>query len=225
MSKLLLLPALAALLLSSPSALAATKAITGVAPVDSPTLTANKKKVVYGGAVAFSGEVPVTKAGEKITLRAEVLQPNGRKQSSAIAETTTDGAGAFTFTNVPTAQTSYTAVWQSLSPQPAASPAVLVRVAPRIGLALVRKVGPVVTFSTKATSAIPYLGRYVFVQRRDGLGQWGSVKRVVLESNTVATRTAVRLPNGLSRIRVLMPQSQVGTGYVAGVSRVILVRL
>ena len=225
MSKLVWLPTLAALLLSPPSALAATKAITGAAPGDSPSLTANKKKVVYGGAVAFSGEVPVTKAGEKITLRADVLQPNGRRQSSAIAETTTDGAGAFTFTNVPTAQTSYTAVWQPLLPPSTASPAVLVRVAPRIGLALVRKVGQVVTFSTKATSAIPYLGRYVLVQRRDGLGEWVSIKRVVLESNAVATRTAVRLPQGLSRIRVLMPQSQVGTGYVAGVSRVILVRL
>ena len=67
--------------------------------------------------------------------------------------------------------------------------------------------------STKATSAIPYAGHYVLVQRRNALGQWVSLKRVALKSSTVATRTAVRLPKGLSRIRILMPQSQVGTGY------------
>ncbi len=191
-----------------------------------PTLAANKRKVIYGGTVAFTGRLPLAKAGEKVSLRAEVLRPNGTKQSSAVAETTTDGAGAFEFANVPTAQTTYTVLW-NVSPPAAAVPsnAVTVRVAPRIGLALVRKVGRLVTFSTKATSAIPYKGRYVLLQRRNALGQWVSLKRVVLASNTVATRAFVRLPRGLSRIRVLMPQSQVGTGYVTGVSRVILVRL
>ncbi len=195
------------------------------APVGSPSLAANRRKVIYGGAVTLTGKVPIVAAGQKLTLRAEVVRPNGTKQSSNIADTTTDGAGAFTFTNVPTAQTTYTVVWQGVPAAAATSNAITVRVAPRIGLALVRKVGRSVTFSTKATSAIPYQGRYVFVQRRNALGQWVSIKRVVLRSNTVATRTAVRLPTGLSRIRVLMPQSQVGVGYVTGVSRVILVRL
>jgi hypothetical protein len=222
----LLFPSLAALLLACPNALAATKtaAVANVAPGDTPSLSANKKKVVYGGAVVLTGEVPVTRAGDKVTLRAEVLQPNGTKQSTAIAETTTDGAGGFTFTTVPTAQTAYTVVWNAAG-GPVTSDAITVRVAPRIGLALVRKVGQVVTFSAKATSAIPYLGRHVFVQRRDADGRWVSIKRVLLKSNTVATRTAVRLPQGLSRIMVLMPRSQVGIGYVTGVSRVILVRL
>jgi plastocyanin len=191
----------------------------------SPTLTSNKKKVIYGGAVVLTGKIPVAKAGDKITLRAEVLRPNGTKQTSNIADTTTDGTGAFTFANVPTAQTTYTVVWQGVPPASATSNAVLVSVAPRIGFGLVRKVGRLVTFSMKATSAIPYVGHSVNIQRRNSLGQWVSLKRVVLKSSTVATRAAVRLPKGLSRIRILMPQAQVGTGYVTGVSRVILVRL
>jgi hypothetical protein len=65
----------------------------------------------------------------------------------------------------------------------------------------------------------------LYLQRRNALGQWVSLKRVVLKSSTIATRATVRLPRGLSSIRVMMPQSQVGTGYVAGVSRVVLVRL
>ena len=97
--------------------------------------------------------------------------------------------------------------------------------APRIGIGIVKKVGRYVTFSTKATSAIPYAGKSVYIQRRNSLGQWVSLKRVVLKSSTIATRTTVRIPKGLSSIRILMPQAQVGTGYVAGVSRVVLVRL
>jgi len=195
------------------------------APVGAPTLTANKRKVIYGGAVTFTGKVAVATAGQKVTLRAEVLRPNGTKQSTNVAETTTDATGAFTLATVPTAQTTYTVVVQGLPAASATSNAVLVRVAPRIGFSLVRKVGRSVTFSMKATSAIPYVGRFVYLQRRNALGQWVSLKRVVLKSNTVATRAAVRLPRGLSRVRVLLPQSQVGTGYVTGVSRVILVRL
>ena len=100
-----------------------------------------------------------------------------------------------------------------------------VTVAPRIGIGIVKKVGRYVTFSAKATSAIPYAGKSVYIQRRNSLGQWVSLKRVVLKSSTIATRATVRIPKGLSSIRILMPQAQAGIGYVAGASRVILVRL
>jgi plastocyanin len=195
-------------------------AVTGL-----PTLTSSKKKVVYGGAVVLTGKIPIAKAGDKVTLRAEVLRPNGTKQTSNVADATTDGNGAYSFTNAPTAQTTYTVVWQGVPAASATSKPALVAVAPRIGFGLVRKVGRVVTFSMKATSAIPYAGHSVLIQRRNSLGQWVSLKRIVLKSSTVATRAAVRLPGGLSRIRILMPQGQVGTGYVTGVSRVIAVRL
>ena len=65
----------------------------------------------------------------------------------------------------------------------------------------------------------------MFVQRRNALGRWVSLKSVVLKSSTIATRTTVRIPTGLSSIRILMPQTQVGIGYVTGVSRVVLIRL
>lgn len=194
-------------------------------PVGSPTLTVNKTKVIYGGPVILSGKVPVAKAGEKVTLRAEVLTPTGTKQTSSVAEGASTASGAFTFTAAPTAQTTYTVVWQATPAAGTTSNPVTVKVAPRIGVGIVRKVGRYVTFSTKATSAIPYAGKLLFVQRRNALGQWVSLKRVVLKSSTVATRTTVRLPRGLSSIRILMPQAQVGIGYVTGVSRVVLIRL
>ena len=237
MRKLLLLPTLAALLfvpvdalgvpltnpLANASGLGNATDEKGLAAV--PTLTANKREVTYGGAVSFTGSLPTGAADQKVTLRGEVLRPDGTKESSAVAETTTDGAGGFAFGTVPTAQTTYTAVLQGAPAAGATSKPLTFRVAPRLGFALVRKVGQVVSFSAKSTSAVPYLGRYVVIQRTSALGEWVSLKRVVLKSNTVPTRAFVRLPLGLSRVRVLMPQSQVGVGYVAGASRVILVRL
>ena len=195
------------------------------APVGAPAIAVNKKKVIYGGAVVVSGKLPVAKAGEKVVLRAEVLTRTGTKQTSSVAEVSSTTEGTFSFTTAPTAQTTYTVQWQSTPVTTTTSNSVLVSVAPRIGLAVVSKVGRTVTFSTKATSAIPYAGRTVVLQRRNSLGQWVALKSVVLKSSTIVTRTSVRLPRGLSSIRVVMPQSQVGIGYVAGVSRVVLVRL
>ena len=194
-------------------------------PVASPSLSANKSKVIFGGAVVLSGKLPVSKAGEKVMLRAEVLTRTGTKQTSSVAEVLSTASGAFTFTTAPSAQTTYTVNWQATPALATTSNPVTVTVAPRIGIAIVKKVGRYVTFSTKATSGIPYAGKSVYVQRRNSLGQWVSLKRVVLKSSTVATRTTVRIPKGLSSIRILMPQTQVGTGYVTGVSRVLLIRL
>ena len=194
-------------------------------PVGSPSLTANKSKVIFGGAVVLSGKLPVSKAGEKVMLRAEVVTRSGTKQTSSVAEVLSTASGAFTFTTAPTAQTTYTVSWQATPAAATASNPVTVTVAPRVGIGIVKKVGRYVTFSTKATSAIPYAGKSVYIQRRNSLGQWVSLKRVVLKSSTIATRTTVRIPKGLSSIRILMPQAQVGIGYVTGVSRVLLVRL
>lgn len=194
------------------------------APIGAPTLTASKKKVIYGGSVVLTGKVPLAKAGEKVSLRAEVLLPNGGQQASTVAEAKSASDGSFTFTHVPTAQTTYTVLWHLTPATSQTSPAARVLVAPRVGLSVVRKLsGRRVVFATKATSAIPYVGKVVYVQRRNSLGQWVSLKRVVLRSSTVATQATVRLPTGLSRVRVFMPKAQAGIGYTAGISRTLLI--
>lgn len=200
-----------------------TVTVTKPAPVGSPSLDASKKTLIFGGSLALTGKVPTSSAGEKVTLRAEVLTPAGTRQASAISEVSTTAGGTFSFTHAPTAQTTYTVVWQSTPATTQTSAPVTVTVAPRIGIGVVRKLsGRRVVFSTKATSAISYAGRSVYIQRRTSFGQWITLKRVILSSNTVATQSTVRLPKGLSRIRVLMPKAQAGSGYVAGVSRTLL---
>jgi hypothetical protein len=190
-----------------------------------PSVSVDKVKVTYGGAVVVGGTLPVAKAGEKVVLRAEMLSPTGTKQSNSIAETSSTNEGTFSFTTSPTAETTYWVSWQSTPVTTTTSNSVVVRVAPRIGLSVVGRVGRTVTFSTKASAAVPYAGRTVVVQRRNAVGRWVALKRVVLTSSTGVTRTAVGLPRGLSRVRVVLPQSEAGTGYVAGYSRVVLVRL
>ena len=69
--------------------------------------------MIYGGAVVLSGKLPVAKAGEKVTLRAEVLTRTGTKQTSSVAEVRSTASGAFTFTTAPTARTTYTVGWQA----------------------------------------------------------------------------------------------------------------
>lgn len=200
-----------------------TVTVTKAAPLGSPSLATSKRTVIYGGSLVLTGKVTTAKAGEKVTLRADVLMPAGTRQTSAVSEVNTSNDGTFSFTHTPTAQTTYTAVWQSTPATSQASPPVTVDVAPRVGLGVVRKLsGRRVVFSTKATSATSYAGRSVNIQRRNSFGQWISLKRVLLRSNTIATLATVRLPKGLSRIRVLMPGAQAGTGYVAGVSRTLL---
>src|SRR5688500_10905835 len=154
------------------------------APIGSPSLAASKKSVIYGGSLVLTGKVPTSNAGEKVTLRAEVLTPAGTRQASSISEVNTVAGGTYSITHAPTAQTTYTAVWQSTPATTQTSAPVTVTVAPRIGLGVVRKLSARrVVFSTKATSAISYVGKSVYIQRRNSFGQWISLKRVILRSN------------------------------------------
>jgi hypothetical protein len=216
MRLVILLPLLAGLLLVAPT-------VATAAPVGSPSLAASKRSVIYGGSLVLTGKAPRANAGEKITLYAQTVTPAGTRQTDAVAEADTAADGTFTFTHVPTAGTAYTASWQATPDTASTSPAVTVSVAPRVGLGVVRKLsGRRIVLVAKATSAISYAGKSIDVQRRNRFGGWFSLTRVVLHGKGTAQAT-VRLPKGLSRIRALLPESQAGTGYIAGASRIVLV--
>ena len=198
--------------------------VTKAAPATTPSLSASRLQVIFGGAVVLRGKVPSERAGQKVTLRAETLTSAGTRQVNSVAEATTTAGGSFQFTQVPSVFTTYTVIWQNTGAAPTTSAGVSIAVAPRVGLSVVRKLsGRRVVFSTKATSAVSYAGKSVYVQRRTTAGRWVSIKRVVLTSAAAGTRVTVRLPQGLSRIRVLLPKAQAGTGYVAGLSRTVSV--
>ena len=194
--------------------------VTKPAPPTAPTLNGSRFQVVYGGAVVLQGKVPTERPGQTVTLRAETLTPAGTRQATTVAQATSTAGGAFRFSHAPRVYTTYTVVSPGPSGAPATSPGVSVSVAPRVTLSVVRSLsGRRVVFSTSATAASSYAGKSVYVQRRTSAGRWVSIKRAVLGADAAGTRVTVRLPKGLSRIRVLLPKGQAGTGYVAGISR------
>ena len=76
---------------------------------------------------------------------------------------------------------------------------------------------------TKARAAVSFSGKAVFLQRLSRYGQWVSIKKIKLNSRSSAA-VRVRLPRGLSRLRVSMSVNQAGAGYLAGFSPTLVVR-
>jgi plastocyanin len=187
------------------------KTHTGTIVVNGPapaiTLNSSTSTVVYGGGATLSGRVSSNLASEPVTLSAQAFG----KSTQAIDQVTTTSGGDYQFDVTPTIQTTYQSHWRTADSQ-----SVTVNVAPRIGFS---RSGP--RFIAKATSDLSYAGHFLWVQRHYGFG-WRSVKRVYLGSNSRAV-FRLRIPIGQTRLRLVMPQGQAGGGYVAGVSRTLIV--
>ena len=175
------------------------------------TLSAQAPGVVYGRAVMLSGRVPSGKAGETVTLFAEVF---GRGSPRSVATLVTAGGGVWQYLARPPILTSYIASWNGLT-----SRAVAIGVRPRVRF---RRIGRA-RFFTRVVAARPFSGRRVKLQRRTAAGRWVTVKRVRLKRGSAAT-FRVRLRRGRSRLRIVMSVNQAGPGYLAGISRTIVYR-
>jgi plastocyanin len=180
--------------------------VTVNAPVGTVSLTTSTSTVTYGDNTNVSGAVSNQLMSEPVTLTS---QPYG-KGTQALAGTTTQASGAFSFGVAPTIQTSYQAHWRTAN-----SPSVMINVRPRVGFGRSGKL-----FVAKVSSDLTYGGHYVWVQRKAPLGSFRNVKRIYLGTNSRAVFSA-RLPKGRSILRLVLPDSQAGVGYVAGTSRLI----
>jgi len=183
--------------------------VTVNAPAANVTLGADTPTVTYGSSTSVSGTVTNQLTNEPVTLTA---QPMG-KGTQSLATTTTQSNGAFSFTVSPTIQTAYQAHWRTQN-----SPSVTVNVAPRVGFGRSGRL-----FIAKVTSDLNYGGKFVVVQRKGRFGGWTAVKRVYLGDSSRAV-FSMRLVKGLSTLRVVLPSTQAGAGYVQGLSRQIFVR-
>jgi hypothetical protein len=191
------------------AALLAVAAATAAAPP--VTISASKPVVTYGATVTLSGKIADHAAGQTVNVLAE---PTGSTSFSTLGSVTTTTGGSWSDSVKPTVQTAYEASWLSNTSQP-----VTVKVRPMITLALVSSATG--TFSTKATAARAFTGKFVLVQRLTSTGVT-TVKKVTLDANSSAT-FKVRLHQGRSRLRVVMPTSQTEPGYVTGMSNVVTV--
>jgi plastocyanin len=183
--------------------------VTVNAPAASLTLQAGATTVVYGNSTTVSGVVTNQVTTEPVNLTS---QPFG-KGTQSIATQTTQANGAFSFGVSPTIQTSYQAHWRT-----SASPSVSVDVAPRVGFGQSGRL-----YIAKVTSDLGYGGHFVWVQRKAPYGSFRNVKRIYLGTASRAM-FRVNLPRGRSILRLVLPASEAGAGYVSGVSRLIAVK-
>lgn len=180
------------------------------APATVLSLAATSQTVVYESSTTLTGSLSTKLSGQSVSLLA---QPTGAKTAQKVNVVTSDANGAYSFTVAPTIQTVYRVEWKSTT-----SPGVTVYVAPRVGFGLSGRI-----YTVKVTSDIAYGGHYAYVQRRNALGAWVNVRKVFLSSTYSRARFTMRLARGQSFLRVWLPASQAGSGYVQSLSRTVIV--
>ncbi len=184
---------------------------------DTLTLAAKPRLVIYGGNVTLTGTLSNQKVGEHVDVLAD---PCGPAVATKVTTVLTTTGGAFTAVVRPLRNTVYTVQVKNTT-----SNAVSANVRPKLRL---RKLAAK-RYSLRVLAARSFAGKYGTFQRFNGtLGRWVTVKRVLLRANStgvaptvissVAFRSTIR-PR--LRVRVVLPQLQVGSCYRPGRSNVI----
>jgi plastocyanin len=171
------------------------------------TLVASVPVVKFGGTVTLSGIVTNKKAGETVTL---VQLPFGQTTKQVIATLQTTTGGAFSFNVSPQLTTTYQAQWPNRSES-----SVTVQVQPLIKLPLASRSGYFHFYVKAATS---FAGKTVFLQRFTLAHQWVNIRALTLgtKSGRLISVRFVRkiIPRGRWSIRVFMPATEMGGGYL-----------
>jgi plastocyanin len=181
------------------------------------TLAAAPTVVTYGGRSTLSGSISTGASGEKVDVLA---QPCGESSLARLTTLSTTTGGAYSYGAQPTRTTTYQARYKN-----AQSGTVAVRVRPALRLA---KVAPH-RYSVRVTAAVSFRGRLVFFQRFSvSAARWVTVKRVALTRTTagiaptqVSSATFRSTVKARLKVRAVLPPSQAGACYLAGVSKTI----
>jgi plastocyanin len=170
------------------------------------TLVASAPVVKYGATVTLSGTVSNKKSGETVTI---VQLPFGQTTKQVVATLQTTTGGVFTFTVTPQVNTTYQAQWKTLESS------VTVQVQPVIKLPFVSKTG---FFHFYVTAASSFAGKTVFLQRYTLAKTWVNIRTLTLgqKSGRLISVRFVRslIPRGRWSIRVFMPATEMGGGYL-----------
>lgn len=170
------------------------------------TLATSAPVVKFGGTVTLTGAVSNKKAGETVTL---VQLPFGQTTKQVVATLQTTTGGAFSFTVSPQVYTTYQAQWKTLESS------VIVQVQPAIKLPFVSRSGYFHFYVKAGTS---FAGRTVYLQRFTLARVWVNIRALTLGSKSgrlISVRFVRSLvPRGRWSIRVFMPASEMGGGYL-----------
>jgi plastocyanin len=178
----------------------------------SVSLASSRALNIFGDAVTLSGTVSSKAAGEQVTV---VAQPTGLPQTETIVTTTT--GGAWTLTVQPRVKTTYQAQYDGAS-----SAKMSVAIRPRITL---QKVGRH-QYLVVVLSAHSMAGKTVNVTRWVPGRGWVTFRSTTLQKLERTPTTSVAyvttlVPPG-AKLRIFMPQSQVGADYLDGHSNFIV---
>jgi len=171
------------------------------------SLMASAPVVKYGAPVMLSGVVSNKKSGETVTL---VQLPFGQTTKQVIATLQTTTGGAFSYSVTPQVNTTYQAQWPGKSES-----SVTVQVQPAIKLPFVSKSG---FFHFYVTAGTSFAGKTVFLQRYTLARTWVNIRTLTLgpKSGRLISVRFVRslIPRGRWSIRVFMPATEMGGGYL-----------
>ena len=192
--------------------------VTGQVPAETLTLSATPKTVIYGGRVTLFGTLSNQKVGENIDVLATAC---GQTAATKVTTVQTTTGGAYTAVVKPLENTVYTVKVKSTTSQ-----AVTVKTQPRLRLAKLAAH----RYSLRVFAGQSFAGKYGTFQRYNtALARWVNIKRVLLRANatgvaptvisTVSFRSTVP---SRPRVRVVLPQLQVGSCYLPGRSNTIL---
>jgi hypothetical protein len=156
--------------------------------------------LLYGDTFLLSGSVEETGAGVAVIILA---RPHGRAAYSEVARVRTTSGGRWRYNARPAIGTLYRAQVGRLLSTPVA-----VDVEPRILLRANRG-----RFTARVRAGRSLAGKFVVLQQRTS-GGWRDVRRLVLDE-TASIRFTFPPPATRTQIRLRMPRSQVGPGYVA----------
>ncbi len=181
------------------------------------SLGAKPTMLVYRAGSVLAGTLSTQKVGENIDVLAQQCGASGATKLVTVQTTT---AGAFTTTVKPLMNTAYTAKDKALS-----SAAVTVRVRPAVRLV---KTGAH-RYSVRVSAGSSFAGKYASFQRYNGtLHRWVSARTVALKASTLGVAPTVVSSAAFrssvaarTRVRVTLPQPQVGACYAAGTSNTI----
>ena len=170
-------------------------------PPPSVSLAASAPIVIAGQTITLTGVVSSRRAGESVTL---YHAPHGQTSLIQLAVVLSGSGGTFTYTTTPSILTSYEARWRNTM-----SAQVAVQVKPRVTFLpqgrrfYARVLAPNASFA----------GRFVYLQRRSALGQWVSIRKLVLGPRSGRIFTLPRL-RVTAVYRIFLTVNQAGPGYL-----------
>jgi plastocyanin len=187
-------------------------------PAATLSIASAPQMLLYAGKSTLSGTLSSLTVGENVDVMATAC---GQTASNKAATVQTTAGGLYAAVVQPLQTTAYTTKTKS-----ATSATIVVKVKPRVQLS---RVGAH-RYLLRVSAGQSFAGHYGILQRYNGVfSRWVNVKRVLLRRNSTGVFPTVVSSAAFGstvpskrRIRVVLPQLQVGGCYLPGLSNTIL---